>query len=360
MLHRYVDPSRINVKTDCLEFDDIYLGERVRGRTFRGFELVIPASESIQNSQEIEVIGELEEVIGIWIEACVSTEAAMALEALIGETVNRFRGVEYKFRKENVEITVSDQAMQRFTPECLAKVLHDSFTSIPGVKGVMVKVILDREEFERARELAAEIHRQREEYKVSEEEVRDFYACTSCQYYLSNHVCIISPDRPSPCGTLWLEAKAAEELESVHYYSRIEKGEKLGDDEFSGVDEAVRKMTEGRVERVRLHSVLSSPPLAGLYSEAIVFYIPEKDGFGIVDRGYSKKTPVGLTFHEMERIIAGQQVEGFVGISFAYMRSDRFLKSEGGWKKVVWVSPEVYVYISEFLDDALLERIEVG
>lgn len=359
MLHRYIDPGRINVTAECLEFDDVYLGERVRGREFRGFELVTPSQH--ENSRGIEVVGQLDDVIGIWIEADgVSDEAAMALEALIGETVNRFRGVEYKFRKENVRIIVSDEAMQRFTPECLAKVLHDSFTSVPGVGSVRIRLILDRDEFEGAREQAAEIHRRREEYRVSEEDVTDFYTCTSCQYYLPNHVCVISPDRPSPCGTLWLEAKAAEELQSVHYYSRVEKGEKLSDDEFSGVDEAVRRMTEGRVERVRLHSVLSSPPLTGLYSEAIVFYIPEKDGFGIVGRGYRKKTPLGLTFDEMERIIAGQQVEGFVGISFAYMKSEKFLKSEGGWRRVVWVSPDVHAYISGFLREDLIEEIEVG
>ena len=358
MLHRYVDPSRINARSDCLEFDDVYLGERIRGRVFRGFELVTPVTE---NEEGIEVVGELSGLIGIWIEVNgVSDEAAMALEALIGETVNRFKGVEYRFRKENVEIIVSEEAMQRFTPDCLAKVLHDSFTSIPGIKTVRVRLILDRDEFERAREQAAEIHRRREEYRVSEEEVTDFYTCTSCQYYLPNHVCIISPDRPSPCGTLWLEAKAAEELQSVHYYSGVEKGDEVDCDEFSGVDAAVKNITGGKVERVRLHSVLSSPPLTGLYSQAIVFYIPEKDGFGIVDRNYKKKTPVGLTFDEMERIIAGQQVEGFVGISFAYMRSKKFLKRDGEWKRVVWVSPEVHARISGFLDEELLKDIEVG
>jgi acetyl-CoA decarbonylase/synthase complex subunit beta len=358
MLHRYVDPSKINVRAECLEFDDIYLGERVKGKRFRGFELVTPATG---DKQGIEVTGELDSVIGIWIEVYgISDEAAMALEALIGETVNRFRGVEYKFRKENVEIIVSEEAMERFTPDCLAKVLHDSFTSIPGVKRVRVRLILDRDEFEKARELAAEIHRRREEYKVDEEEVAEFYACISCQHYLPNHVCIISPDRPSPCGTLWLEAKAAEELQSVHYYSRIEKGDKTEDDEFSGVDAAVRKITDGKVEKIKLHSVLSSPPLAGLYSEAIVFYIPEKDGFGIVDRNYKKRTPIGLTFDEMERIIAGQQVEGFVGISIAYMKSGKFLRGEGGWRRVVWVSPEIYIHISGFLSENLLKRIEVG
>jgi acetyl-CoA decarbonylase/synthase complex subunit beta len=346
----------MDIKSECLEFDDIYLGERVKGRVFRGFEVVTPGDD-----QGIEVIGELTNVIGIWIEAGgVSDEAAMALEALIGETVNRFGGVEYKFRKENVEIIVSDESMHRFTPDCLAKVLHDSFTSIPGVKSVKIRLILDEDEFERAREEAAKIHRQREEYRVSEDEVTDFYACTSCQYYLLNHVCIISPDRPSPCGTAWPEAKAAEELEAVHYYSRVEKGKKAGNDEFTGVDDAVKKMTEGKVEKIKLHSVLAFPPLTGLYSEAIVFYIPEKDGFGIVDRGYKKKTPIGLTFDEMERIIAGQQVEGFVGISFAYMKSEKFLKGGGGWKRVVWVSPGVYAYICKFIDENLLKEVKVG
>jgi CO dehydrogenase/acetyl-CoA synthase beta subunit len=87
--------------------------------------------------------------------------------------------------------------------------------------------------------------------------------------------------------------------------------------------------------------VLDKPLPTGLYSELIVFYVPEEDGFGIVDRGYTEKTPVGLTFEEMEKIIVGRQVEGFVGVSFSYLKSKKFLNGEGGWKRVVWMSPGV-------------------
>ncbi len=122
----------------------------------------------------------------------------------------------------------------------------------------------------------------------------------------------------------------------------------------------MKEITEGKVEKVKLHRVLESPPLAGNFAEAIVFYIPEKDAFGIVDREYKKKTPVGLTFEEMEKLIAGRQVEGFVGVSFAYLKSPSFLKGEGGWKRVVWVSPKIYEFVRSFLHKELLEGIESG
>ncbi len=362
MINRYIDPEKINIKEDCTEISEIYAGERVEGFSLRGFE-VVEKADSLEDGIDLIIPSSPPdlEVAGFHIEVTgkLSEEAVSSLESLIGEVLNRIKGVEYKFRKEKVVLNLTDIEQRTF--ECMAKVLYDAFKKIPVVERVRVKIILDKEEFDKTIEHAARIHEERERsFRKKEEEVDTFYICTSCQYYLPNHGCVISPERPSPCGTTWTEAKAAEELEVVKYYSPAEKGEKIAESEYSGIDSAIEAVTGGKISRVSLHSVLKNPSSTGLYSELIIFYDPSKDGFGIVDRNFKGKTPLGLTFEEMEKIMIGQQVEGFLGASYAYLKSEKFLKDEGGWNRVYWVSPNVYEYLKSFLDSRVLERLKTG
>ncbi len=360
MIHRYIDPEKINVEAECLEMSEFFSGERVEGKEVKVVELA-----EVGEGEGIEVVGELEDVVGIHVLVSgVSDDAASAIESLFGEVINRMKGVSYSFRKEKAVIRVSEEAEEKFTAECVAKVIYEAVKAIPAVKSAKVRIVCDREEFEKLRERAERVHREREERLrgLKESNVREFYGCKSCQVYLPKHVCVITPERASPCGTTYAEAKNAVELKVVEYYFPVERGEALSEEEgeFSGVNRAVREVTEGEVERVKLHRVLDSPPLTGNFAEAIVFYIPEKEGFGIVDRAYRERTPIGLTFEEMERLIVGKQVEGFVGVSFSYIKSPSFLKGEGGWKKVVWLSPNVYEFVKKFLPEHVLKRIEVG
>jgi len=78
--------------------------------------------------------------------------------------------------------------------------------------------------------------------------------------------------------------------------------------------------------------------------QIIAFYIPE-EGIGLVDRKFKEKTPVGLTFEEIEVLCAGRQVDGFTGVSYAYLKDKRFLCGEGGWNAVVWMSPGVREFV---------------
>ncbi len=351
MIHRYVDPNRINVKTDCVEADELYLGEKVTPhRIIKGFELVEVSDSDLEPG--IEVIGELNDCLGIRVLVSgVSDYATSALESLIPEVMNRIKGLEYDFRRENVEIRLSEDTLKKITLDCLGKMLYDAFRSIPSIEKVRVTLIADEDVFNSEIERARKIHAERDEKsrKIKDEDVNEFFGCVSCQYYVPNHVCVISPERPSPCGTSWFDAKVANELDIVQYYFKIEKGDVVDEKggEYAGVNRAVEEKSEGNIKRVKLHSVLDKPLPTGLYSELIVFYIPEEDGFGIVDRKYRKRTPIGLTFDEMERLIVGQQVEGFVGISFAYLKSKKFLNGEEGWKRVVWVSPRVEEFLKQ-------------
>jgi acetyl-CoA decarbonylase/synthase complex subunit beta len=179
-----------------------------------------------------------------------------------------------------------------------------------------------------------------ESYRANDETETFFFCCTSCKKYLPNHVCVITPDRPSPCGISWISAERRPD-----FYIRIEKGAKIGFDEYLGVNSAFEEFTGGEVSRVKLHSVLNYPPPSGLLQQLIVFYIPENDSFGIIDKKYPGKTPVGLTFKEMEKSMIGKQMDGFVGASYSYLKSNSFLAGEGGWERITWVSPNVEKFL---------------
>ncbi len=163
-----------------------------------------------------------------------------------------------------------------------------------------------------------------------------YFCCISCQKQLPHHVCVITPDRPSPCGISWASAERR-----PNFYQKIVKGREISDFEYEGVNRAVERLSDSAIKRVKLHSVLDCPLPSSPLQQVIIFYIPEQDGFGIVDRNYPLKTPIGLTFKEMEKIMLGEQIEGFLGASFSYLKSDNFLTCEGGWDRIVWVSPRV-------------------
>ncbi len=166
-----------------------------------------------------------------------------------------------------------------------------------------------------------------------------FLCCVSCQNRFPEHFCIITPDRPSPCGITYEEALKREE-----FFEKVNPGKKVGVDEYEGLNRFVRKFG---CRRLKLHSVKSFPHPTSPLQQIIAFYIPEK-GIGLVDRNFRGKTPIGLTFEEMEVLSAGRQTDGFTGVSYAYLKKESFLCGEGGLKAVVWASPNVKSYLCSF------------
>ncbi len=362
MINRFIDPYKINPVSDCIEIDPAFSGEIVEdGKLIYGFEFV---EAGRVNREGVEIVGDFRDRMGFHVTVeGIGDESAQALESLLSEVISRMRGVEYRFRKENVMMIVSSSSFQRFTPECVGEVIFRAVKSIKAIKKVKVRIVCDGAEFEAVKKRAAKVHEQRESKSKSlrDENVREFYLCESCKVYLPYHACVITPERPSPCGTLYSEAKSASELEIVEYYSPVHKGKEIDAmaGEYENISREIKKKTESKVERIKIHSVLENPPLTGNFAEAILFYIPDDNGFGIVDRSFKGKTPLGLRFSNIERFIAGLQVEGFTGISLRYLKSESFLKGEGGWKKVTWVSPKIYEFVSRFLPKEILERMMV-
>ncbi len=173
---------------------------------------------------------------------------------------------------------------------------------------------------------------------MKEEDVEFFLCCISCQNRFPEHFCVITPERPSPCGITYERA-----LTRVEFFKKVRPGRKVGVDEYEGLNAFVRRFG---CERLKLHSIGEFPHPTSPLQQIIAFYIPD-EGVGLVDRKFKGKTPVGLTFEQMGVLSAGRQVEGFTGVSYAYLKSEKFLCGEGGWDSVVWMSPNVRSFVEK-------------
>jgi acetyl-CoA decarbonylase/synthase complex subunit beta len=231
-----------------------------------------------------------------------------------------------------------------------------------AVEKVEVTIATRHEEVERLLAQAREVYRRRDEKaaKLRDEDVEVFYGCAMCQNHAANHVCIISPSRISGCGVIsWLEARAAAKMGEGAIFE-VSKGEVLDKSrgEFTGVNTAVAEKSKGATTRVYLHSIFEHPHTQCSCAQAIVFYIPEADAFGVVDSGFKGKTPFGVGFSTLLRQVGnGAQHPGFTGIGLAYLRSPKFLQGDGGWSRVVWLTSHLKQSLRDVIPEEVFDRI---
>ncbi|MCW3993419.1 MAG: acetyl-CoA decarbonylase/synthase complex subunit beta, partial [Candidatus Bathyarchaeota archaeon] len=128
--------------------------------------------------------------------------------------------------------------------------------------------------------------------------------------------------------------------------------------EYSGVNEVAKQKTLGEVTKVCLYTAFGYPHTSCGCFEAVAFYVPEVEGFGIVHRGYKDVTVNGLAFSTLaDSTAGGRQIDGFHGISIEYMRSPKFLQADGGWNRVVWMPKEVKERIKDFFPAEIADKV---
>lgn len=140
----------------------------------------------------------------------------------------------------------------------------------------------------------------------------------------------------------------------------IDKGQLIDSvkGEYSGVNEIVKKKSLGEFNRVWLYTAFGYPHTSCGCFEAVAFYIPEVDGFGIVHRGYKDLTVNGLPFSTVaDSTAGGRQIDGFHGLSIEYMRSPKFLLADGGWNRIVWMPTAILERIKDFIPKELTGKI---
>jgi len=192
---------------------------------------------------------------------------------------------------------------------------------------------------------------------LKDEEVDYFYGCSLCQSF----VCVITPQRYSNCGSIsWFDARASARIDPKGMQYAIDKGQLVDPvkGEYSGVNELVKKKSLGEFSRVWLYTAFGYPHTSCGCFEAVAFYIPEVDGFGIVHRGFKELTVNGLPFSTVaDSTAGGRQIDGFHGLSIEYMRSPKFLQADGGWNRVVWMPTSIMERIKDFIPQEVKGKI---
>lgn len=349
----------------------IHEGERIRKeemrvelggpKVYEKFELVLVTDNKRVIDGSISVIGTdlsaLEEgksyPFGILVEVSgekLEEDLEGVFERRIHEYLNYIQGVMHLNQRYDIWVRVGKKAFTKGLTsfDQIGRVLISLYKSeLPIIEKIQITFFTGGEEFQRYYSLARDRYETRDARArgLLDEEVDTFYGCALCQSFAPSHICVITPQRYANCGAIsWFDGRAAARMDPEGPIFPISKGDYLDPEhgEYSGINEHASKRSMGEVNRVWLYSAFGYPHTSCGCFEAIAFYIPEVEGFGIVHRRFAGPTVNGLAFSTLaDSTAGGRQVEGFHGISLEYMRSVKFLQADGGWNTIVWMPVEI-------------------
>jgi acetyl-CoA decarbonylase/synthase complex subunit beta len=365
----------------------IYEGERIRRQDMQ-IELGGPNNEAkfelarVKNLNEVEdgkivIIGkDIKDMepgsshpFGILIEVAgqqLEPELEGVIERRIHEYCNFIEGFMHLNQRYDIWLRLSKKSFQKGLNsfQYIGKVLQRLFKSeLPIVEKIQITFITEPEKVRELWKEALKIYEARDARArgLKDDEVDKFYGCTLCQSFAPTHVCVITPQRYSNCGSIsWFDGRASARIDPKGPVFEIDKGEVLDPvkGEYSGVNEVVKKKSLGEVTRVWLYTAFGYPHTSCGCFEAVAFYIPEVEGFGIVHRGFRDVTVNGLPFSTLaDSTAGGRQIDGFHGLSIEYMRSQKFLLADGGWNRVVWMPQAVKERVKDFIPKEIVDKI---
>jgi acetyl-CoA decarbonylase/synthase complex subunit beta len=307
--------------------------------------------------------------LGILVEAAGSTldsQLEGVIERRIHGYLNYIEGFMHLNQRYDIWIRLGKKSFQKGLNsfEYIGKVLFRLFKSeLPIIEKVQITFITDPAKVQELFPVALEDYEARDAKArgLKDEEVDKFYGCVLCQSFAPSHVCVITPQRYSNCGAIsWFDGRASASVDPKGPVFAVERGELVNAEkgEFSGVNEAVKKKTLGEVSKVWLYTAFDHPHTSCGCFEAVAFYIPEVDGFGLVNRSFKGVTVNGLPFSTIaDSAAGGRQVDGFHGLSIEYMRSTKFLAADGGWNRVVWLPKEVKDRVKDFIPKDVVDKV---
>lgn len=362
----------------------IYEGERIRkanmyadlaGPKSRGAELlsVIPSKKAKDGS--VKIVGpdfkDMEKgkayPFGILIEVSgtdLEEDLEGVFERRIHDFANYVQGFMHLNSRDIIWCRVSKDAHKKgISLKHVGIALIDLFKSeFDVIKKAQITFYTD-DKIDKFLKVAREVYEKRDAKVrgMRDADVDKFYGCVLCQGFAPKHVCTITPERTSSCGSItWFEGRAAVKVDPKGPIFEVEKGEELDEirGEYSGVNEMSAERSTGEVERVFLHSLFDHPHTSCGCFEAIGFYIPEVDGIGVVHRDFRGVTPFGIPFSTMAgQVGGGVQSEGFMGMAIEYLRSPKYLIADGGWKKTVWLPKSLKERIGDDVPEEVRDKI---
>jgi acetyl-CoA synthase len=244
----------------------------------------------------------------------------------------------------------------------IGKILHAKYHSDFGaiLDKVQVKIYTDQVKVAEVLEKARGVYRKRDARVegMTDEDAQTFYSCTLCQSFAPTHVCMVTPERTGLCGAYtWLDCKASFEINPNGPNQPINKGrtidETLG--QWEGVNAFVKKASRGAVDAYNAYSIMNQPMTSCGCFECIAAILPSTNGFMIVDRDYQGMTPSGMKFTTLAGTVGGGAINpGFLGHSKLYITSKKYLKAEGGIKRITWMPKK----LKEGLRERFVKRAE--
>jgi acetyl-CoA synthase len=269
------------------------------------------------------------------------------LERQIHHFVNGASGIQHIGQRDIAWIRISNTASDKgfdlkHFGEILIARFHADFGAI--VDKAQVTLYTDKADVDKWLEIAREAYQERNVRlaDMTDESVDTFYSCTLCQSFAPTHVCVVSPQRLGLCGAYnWLDCKASFEINPTGPNQPIAKGRL--DDEWKGVwsgpVEFVYDHSQRTVSSVSMYSIMENPMTACGCFECIAMLIPEANGIMVVSREDPSMTPAGMTFSTLAGMAGGGlQTPGVMGVGKYFLTSPKFIRADGGFKRVVWMS----------------------
>jgi len=279
---------------------------------------------------------------------------------------NYIEGLYHMNQRDEIWIRISKDAYKKGlnSLEAVGQILMFLYTSeLDVIEKIAITFVTDPKKVEELYPKAKEVYKARDERArgLKDEDVQEFYSCALCQSFAPTHICIATPERIANCGAIsWFDGRAAFKLDPEGPVQEVKKGECLDPirGEYSGCNQLGQVKSMGAYDRVYLHSAFEHPHTSCGCFQAIWFYIPEVDAFGVVHRDFAGPTVAGVPFSTMAaEASGGRQVEGFLGLALEYLRSPRFLQADGGLKRCVWMPKEIKERYKEAIPADLYDKI---
>ncbi len=362
-------------------YGSAFEGERVRradmrvefgGKYSRAYEYLKMCPMDEVEDGKIELIGpdfeDIEEAgymdMGIVVEVAgrkMQEDFEPVLERQIHYFINGASGIQHIGQRDIAWIRMSKTAAEKgLTLKHFGEILHARFQADFGaiVDKVQVTIITEPELYaewlEKAR--VAYDFRNKRLAEMTDESVDTFYSCTLCQSFAPDHVCVVSPERLGLCGAYnWLDCKASFQINPTGPNQPILKGAVIDPVKgyFEGINDYAKVGSHGSVEEVAMYSAMENPMTACGCFECIMMVVPEANGFMIVSREDPSMTPAGMTFSTLAGMCGGGiQTPGVMGHGKFFIVSNKFIRADGGLKRVVWMS--------SFLKESMAEEMKAA
>jgi acetyl-CoA synthase len=269
------------------------------------------------------------------------------LERQIHHLINYAQGLMHIGQRDIAWIRLAKQAVEKgFTFKDIGSIIHAMYHKDFGsiVDKVQIAIYTEEENVQKILKDAREAFKKRDERiaDLTDEDEEIYYSCTLCQSFAPSHLCVVTPERTGLCGAYnWLDCKAAFEINPTGPNQPIEKGEIIDENfgKWKGVNEFVAKASRGNVLDVSAYSIMTDPMTSCGCFECIAAYLDQCNGVMTIDRDFKgDNSPCGMKFTTLAGSVGGGSVNpGFVGHSKHYIGSKKYIKADGGIKRLVWM-----------------------